>query len=556
MTAVGPPLSVIGRVARFFAWVALIYWGVYALVAPVTTIDSQMYNLARLELAARGGLFDNGYFTSVFHVIFPWSFDAVHLPFLRLGWGYALPSFLCLIGTCFVIFKMVREKFGGDAAWVAVVSLLALPCLVYQATSTKNDIPILFCGAVWVYACWRWRREARGVHLAWMVLAIAFMAGAKTTGLLYGFILAPWTLWELRTQRRFALRVAGGLLGAVFLFGSVETYVESARIYGHPLGPPPLLRRLSNHDGVRGGAANLIRNLGGGVYVGPTSFSEGQVAASKLSDAGRKLLGWLRLTDAGTDPRFGDRTLFFRQSGLEELSGFGPIGMLAVATMLCACFRWRPRERWWQLAVAALVGVCLVSMTVAYSPWTNRYLISWYALGTVALVCALWERDATWIRTMRWGFLTVGVAAVLAAPLLSFNRDPAAILAAMVDRDRFETGTYPLVGRVRDRLRSLRALSPSSHVYFVVSDESVVLPILEDKQLAAYLITPSQFLRLAAQGYLTRGDLVIMEVDSKVSFLARVEEISAPNIFSDGRTATQWIYRVTDSPSPRPESVH
>lgn len=553
MTADAPPLSVLGRIARFFAWGALAYWGVYALVAPVTTIDAQMYNLARLELAARGGLFGNGYFTSVFHVIFPWSFDAVHLPFLRLGWGYSLPSFCCLAGTCFVVFKLVRARFGAEAAWVAVVSLLSLPCLVYQGSSTKNDIPLLFCGAVWSYARWRWRREARGVHLVWMVLAIGFMAGAKTTGLLYGFILALWTLWELRGSRRFARRVGGGLVGAVLLFGSVETYVESARIYGHPFGPPALLHRLGNHDGVRGGAANLIRHLGGGIYAGPTSFRDGQVAATAVSGAARKLLGWLRLTDAGTDPRFRDRTLFFTQSGLEELSGFGPVGMLAVATMLGAGVRWRPRERWWQLAGAAFLGLCVVSLTVAYNQWTNRYLISWYALGTVAVVCALWERESPWARTMRRGFLAVVGAGVIAAPLLSFNRGPAALRAAVWDRERFETGAFPLVGKIRERLRRLRAGTPAARVYFVVSDESVVLPILEDESLDALLVTPAQFRRMAEQGFLADGDLVTQESVTAWPFLARVEEVSAPNVYSDHGTVSRWIYRVVKSTPSKPD---
>lgn len=553
MTTDAPPLSVVGRVARVFAWGALAYWGVYALVAPVTTIDSQMYNLARLELAARGGLFGNGHFTSVFHVIFPWTYDAVHLPFLRLGWGCALPSFCCLAGTCFVVFKLFRARFGAEAAWVAVGSLLSLPCLVYQGTSTKNDIPFLFCGAVWVYARWRWRREGRGVHLGWMVLALGFMAGAKTTGLLYAFILALWTLWELRGRRAFALRVGGGLVGAVLLFGSVETYVESARIYGHPLGPPALLHRLGNHDGGRGGAANLIRHLGGGIYVGPTSFRAGQGAALAVSGAARKLLDWLRLTDAGIDPRFPDRSLFFTQSGLEELSGFGPVGMLAVAVMLGAVVRWRPRERWWQLAVAAFLGFCMVSLTVAYTQWTNRYLIGWYALGTVALVCALWESETRWSRRVRGIFLVVVAAGVIAAPLLSFNRGPAALRAAVLERERFETGTYPLVGAVRERLRRLRSATPAARVYFVVSDESVVLPILEDERLDALLVTPAQFRRRAGQGYLAAGDLVIQENDAAWPFLVRVEEVAAPNVYSDRGTVARWIYRVVRSSPPKPD---
>ena len=65
MTTDSPELSLMGRIARAVAVACLAYWGLFALVVPVTNVDSQMYNLARLELALRGGLFDNGHFTSV-----------------------------------------------------------------------------------------------------------------------------------------------------------------------------------------------------------------------------------------------------------------------------------------------------------------------------------------------------------------------------------------------------------------------------------------------------------------------------------------------------------
>src|SRR5580704_4157982 len=108
----------LGRISRFVACLGLVYWGTYALVAPVTNIDSQIYNIARVELALRGGLFGNRLFTSINQIIWPWAFDAVHLPFLQLGWGYALPSFCCFAGTCYVVFAMMRSRYGPDAAWV------------------------------------------------------------------------------------------------------------------------------------------------------------------------------------------------------------------------------------------------------------------------------------------------------------------------------------------------------------------------------------------------------------------------------------------------------
>jgi hypothetical protein len=543
--------SLLGRVARAGAWAALVYWGAYALVTPVTTIDSQMYNLTRVELAARGGLFDNGYFTSVFHVIFPWTFDALHLPFLQLGWGYALPSYLCLAGTCLVAYTLVRARFGADAAWVAVASLLSLTCLVYQGTSTKNDIPVLFAGAVWLYARWRWRQEARDHHLVWMVLAIGFMAGAKTTGVLYGLMLSLWTIGELRGRRRLSLQVVGGLAITFLLFGSVETYVESVRLYGHPLGPPPLLHRMGNHDGIRGGLANLTRHVTASVYVGPTDFRDGQTGVNRLAGAARTLLAWTGLTDAGTDPRFPDSNLFFSQSGLEELSGFGPMGTLAMAVMLGACLCWRPRAVWWRLAMAALLGVILVSLTVAYTSWTNRYLIGAYALGTLALVCLLWETEFRGSRILRWGCALLALAAMAAAPLLSFNRRPADLLAALRDRDRFETATVPVVGRVRERLRDLHARSPQGRVYLVVTDESVVLPLVEDRALGVVMVTKPVFNRLAAARRLDPGDLVVLESPSNLAMLLLVEAVTAPNVFSLNQTSSRFIYQVVASPARR-----
>jgi hypothetical protein len=546
-----PALGPLGRLSRLTFWALFLYWAVYCLVAPVTNIDSQMYNLARIVLAMKGGLFGNGLFTSVFQVMWPWSFDAVHLPFLEIGWGFALPSFLCLAGTCYVAFAMVRSRFGAEAAWVAVVSLVALPCLVYQGTSTKNDIPVLFAGATWAYARWRWEREQQGAHLFWMVLALGFMSGAKTTGALYAAILGAWTLWELRGSPRLAARALAGLALAALLFGSVETYVDSARLFGDPLGPPDVVRQLRNPDGLRGAAANLSRYVAGSVYTGPTYSREASPRLAALIGAERSLLSAAGLSDAGYDPRFSERSLFFFQSGLEEISGFGPVGSVAMLVTLAACLRWRPKAPWWRLAMAALAGFVAVSATVAYSDWGNRYLISWYALGTLAAVCALWERQTPIRVPLRWGFALVAIASALATPLLSFNRGPSALMASVRDRRAFETSAFPLIGRVRDRLAELRARAPGATIYYVAVNDSLVLPILEDDRLQAVVVTPPGFVDLADRHALADGDLVIEDFDTGVPLLVKVEEVSAPGLYSENTVRTQAIYRVEGAQAAR-----
>lgn len=538
-------LGPLGQMARGVSLALFAYWGSYALLAPATNLDSLMYHLARLELAWRGGLFDNDGFTSVYDLMWPWTFDAVHLPFLRLGWGYALPSFLCLVGTAVVAHRMMRARFGLEAAWVAVLSLLGLTCLVYQATSTKNDIPLLFCGAVWVYARWRRRQDGRAVHLAWMVLALGFMAGAKTTGLLYAAILGAWTLWELRSDRARLRRVALGGLGALLLFGSGETYVESARVLGHPLGTPDGMQRLRNHDGLRGAFANFTRYVAGSVYLGPTPVGEATGAIRTVVRAEQALLRSTGLTDQGADARIGDSSLFFFQSGLEELSGFGPLGSLAMIAMLAALVRWRPRAVWWRLASAALGGLLVVSFTIGYNYWCNRYLIAWYALATLAVVAALWERDAPSRRLLRWGLAACAAASAIAAPLLSFNRRPADFVAAVRERERLETAAYPLSGEVRDRLRAWHRARPASRIYFVVCNDSILLPLLEEPALAVQLLTPTRFGALLADDRLPAGDLVIQDCPSGTARLRPLEEVAAPDIFSRGHVRTQMIYEIS-----------
>jgi hypothetical protein len=551
MTPDAMPIGAIGRLSRAVFWACAAYWAVYVLVAPVTNVDSQMYNIARLELALRGGLFGNGHFTSVYQVIWPWAFDAVHLPFLQLGWGYAFPSFACLMGTCYVAFAMIRPRFGTDAAWTAVTALMGLTCLVYQGTSTKNDIPILFCGAVWAYALARWRQERNGYHVFWMVVAVGFMAGSKTTGVLYGAVLGLWTLWEVRLERAFAIRVLAGLAAAALLLGSAETYVESLRLFGHPLGPPRTVDGLRNTDGVRGAAANLSRYVAGSLYVGPSLGDATPDAVRRVAGAEESFLRWAGIADAGTDESLRNRTAYFVQSGFEEASGYGPVGTVAMATALAACLVWQPRKAWWRLAAAALLGFVVVSATIAFTYWANRYLVCWYALGTLAFVCALWESETAFRRAGRWLFLAVAASSAVAAPLLSFNRGPAGIAASLRNRDAFETGYFPIVGKVRERLRALRAADAQSRIFFIVRNTTAVLPILEDRKLDAILVTPSEFALLLSTGQVAKGDIVVNDSTMTYPGLSPVETVSAPDAEEAGLVRTQVIYRVAQvAPAP------
>lgn len=541
-------LTGLGRVAQVGAVVILCYWGLYALVAPVTNYDSQTYNLARLALAERGGFFGNPYWTSVWQVMHPWAFDAVHLPFLRLGFGYAIPSFVCLLGLCVIVLRMVRATAGGEAGWPAVLGLLALPCLVYQATSTKNDLAVVFFVAVWLFARWRWRTEARPRHLFWMVLAIGCLAGAKITGLMYAAVCSVWTLSELYRDRRSMAAVIGGIAVSVGLFGSIETYVECQRNFGHALGPEQLVRQMSNRDGLRGGLANLSRYTAGSLYVGQSEWIPSSRAIAAIAKAEHGVLARANLVDAGTSTMCPDRALFFFQSGFEELSGFGPLGTAGLAIMLVALLRWRPQAIWWQLVIGACAGLLLLSLTVGFAIWNNRYLVGHFTLTTIAGVFLLWGGDG-WCRLwLRRGFVGLALVLALAAPLVSFNRTPAALARAVTDRATFETCMVPVIGMVRTRLHELRANAPGCRIVVGANYDSPVLPYLTDEVLETNFLAPENLPELLQSGRLKLGDIVVLDNAVTAPQLERVAVVSAPNVMNLAANGTlppvnRFIYR-------------
>src|SRR6266446_1556826 len=116
---------------RFLLIAALSYWGVCALVSPVTNWDSQVYNLGRLSIADIAGFWTNRCWFSERQVIFPWAFDAVHYPFVKAGFCESVPSFLCLIGLLIIVYKLICEWYSETVALWTSLGLISMPTLIY-----------------------------------------------------------------------------------------------------------------------------------------------------------------------------------------------------------------------------------------------------------------------------------------------------------------------------------------------------------------------------------------------------------------------------------------
>lgn len=436
----------------------LAYWGAFALLAPVTVWDSQTYNLGRLAIARQGGLFANPLWTSERQVMFPWSFDAIHLPFIPLGWGYALPSFLCLLGIAWMLFQGVAQLATRRVAWLAVIALCSLPTVVYQATSTKNDLGLVFVAGFAAYSLFRFRADSSESRwLALNALAVGFLPGVKNAGLPLAVVAGAVVVVLLRREPRRLACWLGTAAVAFLLLGSSEILLNNQLTYRHPLGLESVVNAHSNRDGLAGAAANFVRYVFGLLNPGLDPTNPNPEWAAQLERSCRVLLGRCGLTDQGVRGDFPDQSLRFYKLGWEAASDFGPVGCVAMITAALRLAFLRRRDVAWWCALSGWALVALTAATIAWMPWNNRFLMLPVILFVLAALLAA-RRVLAGSRWLAGGVLAFLLHGAVVYPLHSFNKRPADLVASIKNREgamlRERSSMKEVVEAVREHHRA------------------------------------------------------------------------------------------------------
>lgn len=431
------------------------WWLLFAASWPVTVWDSYAYNLARLRVAELGGFFHNQGWNSERQIFFPWSFDAVHLPTLWLGAGSSLPSYACFLGLLWIAWRWIEPRWGEARAWWAVASLFALPTLVMQATSSKNDLVVVFGLACWAYSLRCWLRQPSPLHLVFGPLGLAFAAGSKLSGLLPSLLALGFQ--SVLLARRQAWSALGVLLpafaGAFLLVGPVDTFVLNQREFGNPFGPASFVESHRNRDGLAGAAANAVRYFAAGQSLGVDARKPNPPAALWLAESSKRLLTAVGLEEKGFRPDFNAGNAEFLKTGTEAASDYSLLGALALWVGLWVVLR-RPRhDPLFQAAAVAWGSFCLTSATIGWMPWNARFLLLPFSLLTLVFVLVLLEppRWSAW-RPVLLLFL-LGVGAVY-APLCSYNRKPTDLPLAWLRRAELVYRERPSMREVMSDLRS------------------------------------------------------------------------------------------------------
>jgi 4-amino-4-deoxy-L-arabinose transferase-like glycosyltransferase len=495
------------HIATLAGWmmVALVtgYWLAYILVAPVTTADSHIYNLSRLLIAERGGLFGNPPWTNLHQIVFPWSFDTVHLPFLKLGRLENLPSFLCLLGIVLVgVLLCARQGILPCAPLVALV-LLASPTVAFQATTSKNDLAVAFFALAAFYFLQLYHEAPnRRLWLIAFVVSLGMCAGAKTTGLaLAALLLAAAMVLRARQGIRPLEELLLASTAALAVCGSVETYANNVALFGAWMGKPDFIAAHANPDGLRGAVANAIRYAFNSLGTGLESEALTRDYRGWLTNACNRFLGGFGLAGAGLAPMTGGDSRFLLGAH-EVASNYGLVGLASLPLALVALWRERLREPAGRLAAFGLAALALVCITAGWQKFNMRLLLP--SAVPILLSATLFAAPALQSRAAMRFFLQLLLFLLAAAvPLCSWNRTPKFIRWAWRDRETVALQErLPLLAE----WKGVRTLARSSHAQgcaVILGPEDWALPYLQDRQIR-WAVVPN----LEARPSLTRDDLL------------------------------------------------
>jgi hypothetical protein len=455
----------------------LIYWGASALLLPVTTSDCQVYNLGRLMVADRAGFWQSEAWNSIREVTFPWTFDAVHYPLLKTGWGFGIPSFAAFLSLLVIVYQLVMPKFGEHAAWWSILTLLSMPTLMLQATTTKNDIVIVFGVSCWVYSLVRFQRSRNNFFLFAAALSLAFIAGSKNLALGIFVIGAVATGWLLRRRFRSVLLFAFFLVLLLLLFGSIETYVLSWRVYHDPVGPKKFVTDQLNADGPRGAVANFFRYYTANISIGIDGIDCRSGFPGFLQKECRTLLGILGLQDAGCRRDYKDANLPFLKDGFDSGYDFGVVGCLALLVSSCLIWRVRFRDVRWSLSVAGFVAMLPVCTTIAWAPWNVRYFCLSFALFGICLALLVFSvpNERPWLQL---GLGVIIIWSAISLPLHCGQRRPLDLWSALFARENLSLRQRSEMIPVYNDVLNLRA-NRGDRWFLVASENSWILPFLQ-----------------------------------------------------------------------------
>ncbi len=382
-----------------------------AIFLPPSNWDSMTYNLARVLLFHQEKTLLLESVTTYRQAIFPVGSDILSYLVLRFhnDFGIGFYSFSAYTAILLSLYAIISNRFSRDIALWSVIIVGGIPELVYQATSTKNDI---LCAAVAVWCLMmlnRFIREPRQFELVLLIMGLAFGLSAKTTFIAFTlpFIVALlYLLLKLnsipnRTRTHQATSGAEQLhtflrnipikrcmkagcicLIPILFLSQSWLYLNNVLHWGGMFNPSEY-QHHKNNDGLVGAIANLVRYFFQSIHpLRPIDLLVHEITGYWFRGGLQRVYEILFMPLWGNAGSFRDFVNLWIQN--EDHSWFGPFGfLLIIPGLLVALFREESVTR--VAAITAISYLLIICYKIAWMQWNNRFFTLFFVVGGVCM---------------------------------------------------------------------------------------------------------------------------------------------------------------------------
>ena len=374
------------------------YLGLQAVLLPPANWDSMTYNLARVMLFQQEKSLYLTEITTHRQAVFPVGSDILHHIFLRFytDYGIGIFSFLAYVSIGLGTYALCRRYTSSQISLMATLVIISLPEVVYQSTSTKNDIITAATAIFCFLTVHRLLEKLTLTDVILLTLGLAFGISAKTSFL--GFILPFSLFFGLLLLKKYKVGVLIKLIAdnslpfilliiPIVILSQLWLFIHNHYFLGGWSGAETFTSIHKQSDGLKGAVANLVRYVFQSVHflkLGDILFES--ISGLTLSNTLQNTYdSWLQplLGDAGIGKDF-TPAFNILWTPHEDLSWFGPfVFLLVIPGIIYSILRGKKSLQ--TLSLTLMGYAVILCYKVVWMPWNGRFFSLFFAASGVCV---------------------------------------------------------------------------------------------------------------------------------------------------------------------------
>ncbi|MCU0535398.1 MAG: hypothetical protein MUD14_16035 [Hydrococcus sp. Prado102] len=378
----------------FICW---LYLFLLATIIPPSNWDSMTYNLSRIFLFQQENSLFLENVTTFRQSMFVVGSDILTHAFLRFysDYGVGLFSFLAYISIGLGTYALSRNFASVQISLATTLVIAGMPEFCFQATSTKNDIFTAAAAVFCLLATSSFLKVLNIQDLSFIVLGLLFGISAKTTFAV--FFLPYLVFFGYLIFKKYGILKVFKVIQHNWLYFVVLTspVIVMSQIwlflYNHATQNDATgltSNQFTQPSGILGGIANVVRYLFQSFHLFPFDY----IATARLHLPIDNYLE--NFYETIFKPIFGDRKMGYSEGvpwqftihlfPHEDYSWYGIGGFfLVIPAIIFSLFRGNKFLKATSLTLLSFMFI--ISYTLSWTPWNNRYLSLFFTASGVCI---------------------------------------------------------------------------------------------------------------------------------------------------------------------------